>query len=203
MHFSWHGCEGLRKLHKDSFEIMKDTSGVEYVKPEYNEAEKCKKGVNKKEEEKETYMFAQPGDLNCPVYHCKRYKSLLHPNCPALFQHAKKKFVLTIEGDAKIPLCYDNVPVGYHTLADLMKKMAEGIRKTTVMALANEGFEAKDIMCVTGHRNVASLEPYLGRLTMKCKKNMSDALSNFGKTTTKPSATVTSPCDPASCIIKA
>ena len=77
------------------------------------------------------------------------------------------------------------------------------IRKTTVTASANEGFKAKDIMCVTGHRNVTSLEPYLGCLSMKRKKNMLDALSNYGKTTTKPSATVTSPCDPASCIIKA
>ena len=73
-----------------------------------------------------TYMFAHPGDLNCPVYHYKRYLSLLHPHCPALFQHAKKKFALTRVNDAKIPLGYNNAPVGYHTLLDFMKKMVDG-----------------------------------------------------------------------------
>ncbi len=47
-------------------------------------------------------------------------------------------------------------------------------------------------MSVTGHRNVASLEPYLGAVSLKCKKSMSAALSAYGQKQAPATATVTS-----------
>ena len=189
-HFGRRGREGLRLLHRNSFKVFKDANGQEYVGKQYHEKEKAKPGTGKQNKEKEPYMYSLPGDKNCPVTHYKRYIELLNPQCDALFQRAK------IVGP-KVGPWYENSPLGYHQLADMMKTMSKlgglsktytnhCIRKTTVTALDNAGFEAKDIMSVTGHTNVASLDPYLGRPSMQKKKRMSDALSEYHKTSTAP-----------------
>ena len=207
LHFGRRGREGLRDLHKKSFEVQTDAKGQKFVQNAYHEHEKCKTGKGKNVTEKEPKMYAVPGSKDCPVMHYERYIKSLHPQCDALFQRAKKRF--TREG-----LGYDNAPLGIHTLSDMMVKMTElgklsqhytnhCIRKTCVTALADSGFEAKDIMTVTGHKNVQSLDPYLGKASDKRKKSMSDALSRYGKAVeveapcgnTSTTATVSSGCD--------
>ncbi len=186
LHFGRRGREGLRLLTRDTYEVKVDPTGVEYVQNKYHEAEKCKRGVANNEKDKSSYMFAQPGNPNCPVKHFKDYIKRLNPKCDAFFQRAKKRKY------SPTGVWYDNVAVGHHTLADFMKSMSEkgglskiytnhSIRKTCITALAEAGYEAKDIMAVTGHRNVASLDPYLSEPSIKRKKGMSNALFAYGQ----------------------
>jgi hypothetical protein len=184
IHFGRRGREGLRELKKDSFIIRSDDEGLEYVQMAYNEKEKTKRGGNMKEKEKQAVMYAQPGDQNCPVTHFKNYLSKLHPECNALYQRPKKVF------DQNGTSWYDNSPVGVNTLSNLMKQISKVgglsreytnhcLRKTCVTALDEAGYEAKDIMAMTGHKHVSSLEPYLSITSMSKKKSMSEAIHQY------------------------
>ncbi len=186
LHFGRRGREGLRLLTRDTYEVQVDPTGVEYVQNKYHEAEKCKRGVAKNEKDKSSYMFAQPGNPNCPVKHFKDFIERLNPKCNAFFQRAKKKKY------SPTGVWYDNAAVGYHTISDFMKTMSDKgglskpytnhcIRKTCITALAEAGYEAKDIMAVTGHKNVQSLDPYLAEPSIKRKKGMSNALFEYGQ----------------------
>ena len=66
---------------------------------------------------------------------------------------------------------YKNEAMGVHSLGNIMKKMAEkgkltgrktnhSGRKTTVKRLRDANIEAIDIMKITGHKNIASINSY-------------------------------------------
>ena len=137
--------------------------------------EKNVKGHKQKGERKTRTHVREFGDPNCPIMHFKKFTKLLNPKCIAMFQCLLATFQLT-------RVWYDKAPVGYHTLADMMKTMSwlklsqeytnHCIRKYCLTTLADVRFKAKDIMTITGHRNVSSLEPYLGCPSVKRQKMM-------------------------------
>ena len=76
-----------------------------------------------------------------------------------------------------------------------LKYMNHCIKATTGTVLKKEGIAPKNIMAVTGHKNVASLDSYLAEPDTNETLAMSNILSNFGKNITptiNPSTAVAS-----------
>ncbi len=55
------------------------------------------------------------------------------------------------------------------------------VSERLVTTLDKSGFASEDIMTVTGHWNIASLQPYMGVPDIACKHSMSDALHEFSQ----------------------
>ena len=165
-----------------------DDQGREYISQCWNELDK-----NHREDDndlnRDAVITAMPGDPDFPVHHIKQYLSLLNPKCNALFQHPAWKI--------KNPnIWYENVPVDKNTLDGFMKAMSKDgdlsqeytnhcIRHTTVSSLDQVRFQPNDIISVTGHCHVSSLMPYMDRLTLERRHDMSQALHQYGRSNTQ------------------
>lgn len=89
--------------------------------------------------------------------------------------------------DQPAQVWFKNQPLGEHSLGNMMKDMAEKAklpgrktnhsgRKTTVKRLKEANFENTDIIQVTGHKNVQSLNSYC-TVPRKIMKRMSETLT--------------------------
>ena len=87
---------------------------------------------------------------------------------------------------------YDKMCVGKNTLAEMMKTIGEKaklsriytnhqIHKTIATAMHNSGFSLKKIANVTKHKNLQSLQHYIGGADQKEKENYSNALFEYSK----------------------
>ena len=108
---------------------------------------------------------------------------MLNPKCSAFFQRPKKK------GDIEDPVWYDNQCIGVNTLANKMKVISKVvnlsreytnhlIRATSVTILDECGFEACQIMCVSGHRSESSICSHASKTANGIKLAMSEKLSS-------------------------
>ena len=81
------------------------------------------------------------------------------------------------------------ISVGKNTLAIKMKEISKlahlsreytnhSIRATSVTILDDYGFEARHIMCVSGHRSESSIRSYASKTTENIKLAMSTSLSS-------------------------
>ena len=129
-------------------------------------------------------MF-ETGDEMCPVSSFKLYLSLLNPKCDAFLQRPNPRFF-------GMENWYCNAPIGLNTIGNFMKDMTKEaecsrpytnhcLKASTATILKQAGFQAQDIMAVTGHRNVASLESYAQGPTIDDRARMSKELAQFGK----------------------
>ena len=195
IHFGRRGREGLRELTKNSFKINIDDEGVEYVEIIVNELEKTKSGLNLKEKEKAGAMYSMSDSENCPVMHLKKYLSKLNPKLDTFYQRPRANW------SAQDEVWYENAPLGKNKLGEMMKVMsAEGslsqtytnhcLRATCASALDDAGFDGRAITSVTGHKHVASLDPYIQKPSLKKRKALSDALGCYkeGNGKSQPSA---------------
>ena len=106
----------------------------------------------------------------------KKYLQKRNPNCPALWQKPRNystgKFS---ESDA---VWYCNVPLGKHTLDNLLGRMSKKaglsshftshcIRATSVTILKAAGLENSRVRSVTGHKSDASIDSYHERPTIQ------------------------------------
>ena len=66
-HFGRRGREGLRELRKDSFEFPVDGEEMEYVTLAYNEHDENHHDLDREAEENIKPMYAEEGELDCPV----------------------------------------------------------------------------------------------------------------------------------------
>ena len=126
-------------------------------------------------------MFEKIGDPLCPVASFEKYVSKLNPHCGAFFQRPKK---MAVDG-----FWYENQCIGKNTLGNKMKAISKlanlsreytnhSIRATSVTILDECGFEARHIMCVSGHRSEASIRSYASKTKSGIKLAMSTGLSN-------------------------
>ena len=70
------------------------------------------------------------------------------------------------------------------------------LKASTATILKRAGVESQDIMCVTGHKNVASLNSYAQGPSNAQRANMSNILGQYGKKNScTASATVSKPTD--------
>ena len=125
-------------------------------------------------------MYEKPGP-NCPVVSFELHLSHLHPSNEFLFQPPKRN------ASTSEDVWYDNMVVGERTLGEKMKNISReaklskcytnhSIRATAVTILDKSGFEARQIMAVSGHKNEASIRSY-SKTDICTKKKMSETLT--------------------------
>lgn len=123
----------------------------------------------------------------CPVelllfYTHKRPIEMLHPDSPFYLQRLTDK-------QLKPTVWFKNSPLGQNSIKYIMKKMAEkgeltgrktnhSGRKTQVKRLREANFEAVDIVQLTGHKNVASVNNYSNISSAKHRK-MSETVTTY------------------------
>ena len=176
--------EGLRQLDKNSFDLKVSGDGLRYIEINFNEVTKKNQGDGTSSglealHNNHAIIAEQPNSVRCPVNSFIHYMENLNEKCDAFFQYpddTKRK--------------YDKRPVGKNILGMLMKTISEKanlskmytnhcIRKTTATGLRRQGFDLKDIANVTKHKNLQSLEHYIGGPTHQEKENYSDALFTY------------------------
>lgn len=125
----------------------------------------------------------QPNHPNCPVESFVYYRSKLNPLQSSLWQRPKK---IVKETDV---IWYDNSPLGKNTLGNMLKSMStmynlstvytnHCLRATCITTLDLNGFEARQIMNISGHKSETSLKNYSHHVSESVKRKMSHALSN-------------------------
>lgn len=90
----------------------------------------------------------------------EKYLAVLNPNCNSFWQRPKSK------KKKKIEVVYnENILVGKNTLGNKMKALSEmyklsksytnhSLPATTITLLDEEGFEARHILSISGHKSV-------------------------------------------------
>ena len=162
-YFCRRGRQNLRELKKDDFTINVNTNGRRCVIKTKDELTKNHR-VNDAQAEEGGMMIANDSHY-CPVYSFEKYLSHLNPINEFLFQRPKSK----VPSDSAI--WYDNMVVGVNTLGGKMKILSKeanlsveytnhSIRATTITILDRNGYEARHIMSVSGHRNESSIKSY-------------------------------------------
>jgi site-specific recombinase XerD len=178
--FCRRGRQNLRQLKKDDFAIKINALGQRCVVKKSDELTKNHR-VNDAQAEEGGMMVANDSPY-CPVYSFEKYLTHLNPFNEFLFQRPKR----CSPSDGII--WFDNMVVGENTLGKKMKVLSKeaklsveytnhSIRATTITILDRNGYEARHIMSVSGHKSESSLKSYTktGELT---KSRMAGCLSS-------------------------
>ena len=181
------GKEGLRSLTKKSFDLKTSPDGKEYIEINFNEATKKNQGDSTSSladnlHNEHAIISEQEGSVRCPVNSFKHYMENLNDKCEAFFQYPNKNK----DG-------YDNKPIGKNSLGSMMKTISEKaklskvytnhcIHKTTATGMHHQGYSLKEIANVTKHKNLQSLEHYIGGPTHDDKEGYSTALFDIHET---------------------
>ena len=179
LHFACRGREGWASLKKDSFEEKTDARGRQYVTITYNEYDK-----NHSQDEEKCQMMFATNDERCPVYSFNLYLNKLNPQCQSFLQRPSKRFIGK-------DIWYDAAPLGKNTICNMLKKISVQAECATVYTnhclkasaatvLKKAGCQSQDIMSVTGHKNVASLQSYAAGPSGDERARMSGILSAYG-----------------------
>ena len=193
--FGRRGMENLRNFKKTTFIFKRDDTNREFIEMSFNEMTKNHQ-TNEKHNPK-TRMYAHESQENCPISSLKKYLSKLDDECDIFFTYPKKNIK-----DHANEKWYTSKPLGSNTLCKMMGSIStrlglsmqytnHSIRATTVTQLSKAGFEARQIMRVTGHKVESSLTTYSADNSEREKRIISDTLmrptsSNFHNKTTKP-----------------
>jgi hypothetical protein len=181
LHFGRRGRENWRTLQKDSFRIGIDPAGRRYVTIKFNEFDKN----HWESENKEQYMFETPSDALCSVKSFEKYLSKLHPNCSAFLQRPDPMY-------QRKHTWYVNAPLGIHSISSMLKNISVDVgttfqytnhcvKATCGTVPKKAGLANKDIMAVTGHKNVTSLDSYIAEPDINERACMSAILGKYGK----------------------
>ena len=130
-------------------------------------------------------MYEDPTNDLCPVKSFQLYISKLNSDCSAFLQRPNDHY-------KKSGLWYCNVPLGKNMIASMMKRISQQastsitytnhcLKATCATVLKSAGYASKDIMCVTGHTNVQSLDSYTLGPNVHKRAEMSHTLSEYGK----------------------
>ena len=178
--FCRRGRQNLRELKRDDFAIKTNPQGLRCVVKKTDELTKNHR-VNDAQAEEGGMMVANDScavhsfENYCPVHSFEKYLNHLNPINEFLFQRPKRCF----PSDGTI--WYDNMVVGENTLGKKMKVLSKeaklsveytnhSIRATTITILGRNGYEARHIMSVSGHRSERSLKSYTKTADLtKCK----------------------------------
>ncbi|XP_061572839.1 activating transcription factor 7-interacting protein 1 isoform X2 [Cololabis saira] len=88
LHFGRRGKEGNRQLKPSSFVIKTDERGLKYATLTHEDA---KNHDDPEGRNRERVMYQLPGDPLCPVSSLEKYLSVLPPDAPAFYLHARKE----------------------------------------------------------------------------------------------------------------
>lgn len=192
INFARRGQENLRSLKKNSFKFDHDDLGLEYCEVRYNEKTKNHQTIEDKQSKPRMYSN---DSATCPIASLKLYLSKLHNNCDTFFTKNIESKLFVAERQKN---WYTSKPLGNNTLAKMMKSISvrlnlsrnytnHSIRATCITLLSSFGFEARQIMRVSGHKSESSLRSYDHDNSVEQKRKISQVLSK------KPSASATTP----------
>ena len=181
------GREGLRNLTRDSFNILKDHRGREYVMLAHDEATKTGQGDEEHDNDtdQDNVMYEQPNSDRCPVKSFKFYLSKLNPLQTAFFQQPVRKAVSKVS----VPW-YQNQAVGKNKIGGFMQEISKEaklntiysnhcIRATAINALVRGKHAPTEVIAVSGHKSVEGLKPYIERPTLKERRSLNNTLSHY------------------------
>ena len=185
MHLCNRGRENLREMMKTDFHIQSDSTGLRYVSLSRDMLTKNHRGIDDNEESQQGRMYETPQSSLCPISSFETYLNRLNPSCDAFWQRPKKSFQSI--GSGRV-IGYDKIAVGKNTLGDKLKTISmeaecsqvytnHCLRATTITTLDSEGFEARHIMGVSGHKSETSIRHY-SRVDEEKKRQMSKSLSD-------------------------
>ncbi|XP_071784526.1 uncharacterized protein [Asterias amurensis] len=194
------GRENIRDLKKSDFEEHTDSKGLSFI----TKRDQLTKNSRENDDNKSQagVMYEIPGNPRCPVRTFRLYKQKLHPNCDFLWQRPRDNASTGISDE----VWYCNIPVGKNTLCNKLKVISieakcsrvytnHCFRATSVTILDNAGFEARDIMTVSGHHSESSIKNY-SRTSESKKRKMSSVLSaamNMEESVARPSSSHSAP----------
>ncbi|XP_041471988.1 uncharacterized protein LOC121421357 [Lytechinus variegatus] len=217
LHLCNRGRENLKDLRTEDFAIATDSSNRRYGYLAKDKLTKNHRGDKDDDSKSQCGRMYETKDENCPVKSFCEYVS--HLNCDFPFFWHRPKSISpqenvtlgsgpgpgTVEQDQNVPW-YDHQVVGKNALGNKMKSISieantsrpytnHCIRATTITTLDEQGFEARHIMTVSGHKSESSLKHY-SRVDEGHKRQMSLCLSEKCQSkvrlSTSPSSTTRS-----------
>lgn len=167
------GLRGRQEHHgmkMEDFQLCTNDDGVEFVQFTEGPTKTRQGGLNSRKRDFQPRMFTVGGE-RCPVAIFKQFVERRPPN-----MKFSGPFYLSIKRNRR---SNDNTwfkcqPMGVNSISDMMKTIVAGTsleesekrftnhsaRKTTVSKLKKANVERSDIVKVTGHRSVQSLDDY-------------------------------------------
>lgn len=179
VYFCRRGAENLITMKKNTFSI-KTSSGLKYISQDIDELTKNSRETNP--EKTINGRIYETKTSSCPVNTFQIYLSKLHPQNDNLWQIPCTSFCEDLN------TWYQNKNLGHNQLSTFMKKISKAcrldtiytnhcLRVTTCSTLDNSGFKDKDIMNISGHKSLSSLDVYK-RTTEDKRLQMSNCLSS-------------------------
>ena len=181
IYFCNRGRENLRELTKLDFKFHR-SGGNKYVTLRDHSTKNHRGDTTDTDESQGGRLYAVPNNVLCPVKSLEKYISVLNPNCDSFWQRPK-----SLEKKSG-SIWYENVCVGKNTLGSKMKWLSEkynlsklytnhSLRATTITLLDEEGFEARHIMSISGHRSETSIKHY-SRTGETKKRKIAETISS-------------------------
>ncbi|XP_062621664.1 uncharacterized protein LOC134283231 [Saccostrea cucullata] len=182
VHFICRAHDFRRDMKIDSFTFISDDSG-EYVNHEIR-----LKGVKNAEITIDKRMYTTD-EVACPVKMLKLLIAKTDNGASALFNNHRKDSMCLPRSMNK---WYRAAPLTQGTMSRFMKDISRGaglsrdysgqsLRDTAIQHLTDEGFEAEDILYMTGYKNRKSLMSNHRRISSSLKRSLSCSLSNMMK----------------------
>lgn len=148
-----------------------------------SEMTKNHQGIQREVQDKTVRMYATNTTM-CPVKSLRLYLDKRNQKCDAFFQKPRDSY---LQEDS---CWYEKRPLGKNKLGQMMSELSKFanlsemytnhcIRATAITALSNAGFEARQIMTISGHRNESSVRSYVQDTTSDQKRSMSASLSKL------------------------
>lgn len=192
IYFCNRGRENLRELQKQDFKFH-GSGPNKYVTLRDHSTKNHQGDSTDTDESQGGRLYTVPNNVLCPVKSIEKYLAVLNPNCDSFWQRPKIK-----EKKTEV-VWYENIPVGKNTLGNKMKVLSEkyklsksytnhSLRATTITLLDEEGFEARHIMSISGHKSETSIKHY-SRTGESKKRMIAETISNkiLGNPTAKKS----------------
>ena len=202
LHFVTRGLEFHHQLRMDSFQFPKDENNLEYATLRHEtQAKNFQGGIGSDEAPAGKRLYEVPGSDVCPIKMLRLLMCKTDSTATSLFNTCFKEALTNAESD----LWYSSKPLVKKTFSGFMSDVCKSakcaktytphcLRATAITAMSDGGFEARQIMYMSGHRCEGSLKTYNRELSNDQKKSMSSCLSLL----THPKSRKTSLPSPAS-----
>ena len=188
IHFVSRGIEFHQQLKLSSLLFCEDESGNKYITISHETCQKNHQGgiAQKGEESQDKRMYATGGP-NCPVKAVQFFISKTDQSASALFNHCNPD---AVKNPSAPGLWYNATPVKPKQFSGFMPDIcknagisrftAHSLRATSIQALSDAGFEARNIMFMSDHKREESLKSYSRRPSTSQKQNISAVLASIG-----------------------
>ncbi|XP_069129354.1 uncharacterized protein [Argopecten irradians] len=185
IHFVSRGLEFHHQLTRESFDFMTDEDGLEYAKLAHETQQKNYQGGLSKEKPMADRRMYATRTSSCPVAMLKKLIAKTDPNAQKPFNQCVKEPITSPELHN---IWFTAKSIGKSTFANFLPDIckqagcsqrytAHSLRATTIQAMSDAGWETRQIMYMSGHRNEASVRSYSRNMATHQKQAISSTLS--------------------------